>query len=135
MIKKFAILSSLCLLTTIGYTQQTQEYQVRHLKFKKGMADQGMEIGMKYFNAGCHAVGIKTKVIRFFSGNWDAQIMIPIDANSPLREVVFGYGNKSSEIWQEILKIGGSEENVNKEIKKYNETILDEEISYAKIVE
>ncbi len=135
MILKLVFVAFLSLTTIVGYTQDSQEYQVRNLKFKKGMHDEAMAIGMKYLNAANLAVGIEVRVYRFYSGPWDVQIMVPILPHSSLSEVVFGYGNKSSEVWQEMVRIGGSEEKVVAEIKKYHQTILNEEVSYAKIVE
>ena len=134
MIVKLVLFGLICVFNQTAFTQQSQQYQVRNIKFKKGMAEEGMRIGMKYFKRATAAAGIDTKVLRFYSGPWDVQIMIHLLEESSVEEVVFGLGNRSAEIWQEMLKIGGSEENVNSDLKKYNQTILTEEISYAKMV-
>ena len=133
MLKQLILLMLLlCGVTTMTYAQ---EFQVRNIKFKQGLVEQGMEIGMKYFHSAQLAANIKTKVYQYHSGPWDAQILIPILPNSKVSEVVFGYGNNSGAVWQEMLKIGGSEDKVVSDLKVYQDCILEEEISYAKRVE
>lgn len=128
----FSIIS--CFILSSLHAQEEQLYLVRHIDFKHDMIEKGMKIGMKYFNGGNKAAGKDVKVFRFRSGPWDALIMEPISGEDPISHVLEFKGPHSKAVWEAMLEIAGSHEELVKAIREYSNAVAKEEISFCRAV-
>ncbi len=135
MLCRLTFLSLFTLLYCSAWSQDGQLYVVRHIDFKAGMENKGMEIGMKYFNGGNSAAGKKVDVYRFHTGPWDAIIMEPIADDSPITDVLEYKGPHSAAVWKAMLEIaGGDQEALLDAIRQYRNCVIKEELSICRAV-
>lgn len=99
-------------------------YKVRFIKFKHGMKQTCLDIGMKYFSAGLKELGVNAKVLSSSSGPWDLIVLQPKQDKNPIADEFAG---QYDEIYQALA---GSEEQLDKDLKTYSDGVLREEIHF-----
>ncbi len=112
-------------------SQELKPYITYKIKYKHGMTNKAMELGMTYFQKAHEQAGIHSEVYQYVTGPWDAQIIVPLKSNDTLEKSLFK-GNP--EVWQNIISLAGGEEKAGEVITQFNEMVLIQEYEIMKKV-
>lgn len=102
----------------------SEYYRVRMIQVAHGKTKEAADIGIKYFDSSLAKQGIQTMVLTARTGSSNLMIIEPIPTDSPFR-------NKDPQgFGQSMLDAAGSEAQLSKDLNRYNELVIDEDVIY-----